>query len=414
MNILFLAPRLPVPADTGGQIRTLNILRQMSRFADIHLASFSFDPEDALHVDGLYPGIVGHTLVPLAEPGLLKKVVAVALDRRPFAMGKYIARAMTEQLQQLRQRWDFDAVHVDHLHMAHYQALFPDKTCALDEHNIEHKILERCVPVEPNVAKRLAFRWEARKMRRYEAALAKRFDACLTVSEEDGRELTAMVDGQCSVHVIPNGVDTRYFDAESLDGDAAPEEALVFTGSMDWLPNVDAVQFFCRDVLPRVRQARPRVRFYVVGTNPPAEITAIGRRDPRVVVTGRVDDVRPYVRNAAVFVVPIRVGGGTRLKILEAMAMQKAVVSTTLGAEGIRHTAGENIVIADEPAAFANQVIALLDRPQQARELGRKGRRLVLDAYDWDIIGRQLESLWREPISSPGQTSSLRVRAIHP
>ena len=165
---------------------------------------------------------------------------------------------------------------------------------------------------------------------------------------------------------------------------------------MDWLPNDDAVVFFCREVLPLIWEQNANVKFYIVGKKPFGGRQRIGPKDPRVIVTGRVDDVRTYIQRAKIFVVPIRIGGGTRLKILEAMSMQKAVVSTTVGAEGIARTKDVDIVLGDTPQAFAQRVIVLLQDQQKREALGTAARKLVLEKYDWRIIGKKLNQVYED------------------
>lgn len=172
------------------------------------------------------------------------------------------------------------------------------------------------------------------------------------------------------------------------------EEALVFTGSMDWLPNDDAMVYFCKDILPLIWEKKPDVTIYIVGKSPSAELKKLAEHDNRIEVTGRVDDVRPYMEQAKVFVTPLRIGGGTRLKILEAMSMEKAVVSTSIGAEGIDYTKDSDISIADQPQEFADVVISLLNSDEDRKSMGENGRKLVLEKYDWGIIGKKLREIY--------------------
>jgi len=185
---------------------------------------------------------------------------------------------------------------------------------------------------------------------------------------------------------VPTGVDIDYFRPRR-DGQVRPN-SLVFTGSMDWLPNEDGVQYFTKEILPLVRKRIPDVVITIVGRNPYPSLLESSERDNGIVVTGRVDDVRPYIDNASVFVVPLRIGGGTRLKIYEAMAMERAVVSTTIGAEGLPLTPGKEILIADTPEEFAESVIGLLDNREMAQELGRNAATRVRNEFGWDHVAK--------------------------
>ncbi len=392
-RLLFLAPRLPLPADTGGKIRTLNILKQLAKRFDIRLVCFSFSGDDRRLSKDIEAMGVPVTLIPAQETGVFAKIGHVLFNPQPYSIAKYRSPRMKAELENLK-KYPCDAAHIDHLHMAHYRGCFDGLPCVLDEHNVEYKILERCAHVERTLWKRIVFRMQAKKMRQFEAARAREFSRCLTVSDDDQKILTEITGGAVPVAVAANGVDTEFFTSGAH---GKPEEdALVFTGSMDWLPNNDAVVYFCKEILPLIWKVKKQTRFYIVGKDPSPAILAMARDDQRIIVTGRVDDVRVFMEPARVFVVPIRVGGGTRLKILEALSMQKAVVSTAVGAEGIAHTNGENIVIADDPAPFAQRVLELLDDEPKRKALGIAGRHLVRERYDWNVVGERLGRIYEE------------------
>jgi glycosyltransferase involved in cell wall biosynthesis len=167
---------------------------------------------------------------------------------------------------------------------------------------------------------------------------------------------------------------------------------------MDWLPNDDAITYFCKEILPLIWERNGKIKLYVVGKSPSQAVKELAAKDNRVIVTGRVDDVRPYIVKSKVFVVPLRVGGGTRLKILEAMAMGKAIVSTTIGAEGIAYSQDENILLADSPEECANKTVNAISDSSRIQTLGEKGRELVLESYDWRVVGRQLRHFYKKVI----------------
>jgi glycosyltransferase involved in cell wall biosynthesis len=226
-------------------------------------------------------------------------------------------------------------------------------------------------------------------MLRFEGRTLARFDRVLAVSEAD-RDMFERLYPSALRHparVIPTGVDTSFFTAVPSAGDS---RTLVFTGSMDWLPNEDAMTWFCRDILPDVRAREPNTSLVIVGRAPTPAVQRLAG-DSGITVTGRVEDVRPYVNDSAVYVVPLRIGGGTRLKIFEAMAMGKAVVSTTVGAEGLPVTPGRDVLIADEPRQFADAIVALLRNVDLRRALERTARALVVERYDWSAVAGELE-----------------------
>jgi len=402
MNILFLAPRFPLPADTGGKIRTLNILKQLARENHVHLACFSFENDDAQLADDIKKLGIEVTLVPMNESSIWKKAFGLYFYSIPFSLAKYNTASMATTVKDLLKANQFDAVHVDHLHMAHYIKYFRDTPRMLDEHNVEYKILERCADVETSPVKRHAYHDQAVKMWAFEADMAQRFQCVFACSEDDRVLLNRITSGLIPIHVVPNGVDTEYFQPQK-DNAADQEDALVFTGSMDWLPNDDGITYFCRDILPLIWQAKNKVKMYVVGKNPSAAVKELAAKDSRVIITGRVDDVRPYIERSKIFIVPLRIGGGTRLKILEAMSMHKAVVSTTIGAEGIQYTRDVNIALADNPQQFAHKVIDLIDHPARIKSMGIEGRQLVLEKYDWNVIGQKLNAIYEKAIHELSQ-----------
>ena len=261
----------------------------------------------------------------------------------------------------------------------------------LFEHNVEYMIWKRLSEVERRVGRRALLAIEWRKMRRYESRACRRARLTIAVSEAD-RALLAEGAPAADIRAIPTGVDTSYFHP---NGTVETPATLVFTGSMDWYPNEDGILDFITTTLPEVRRQVPGVSLAVVGRNPSERLKTAGAQ-AGVQVTGTVPDVRPHVAQAAVYIVPLRVGGGTRLKIFEALAMGKAVVSTTVGAEGLPIVPGEHFLQADGTAEFARAVVGLLRDSERRYTLGLAGRRLVEARYSWEQIGRQFERYCEE------------------
>jgi len=396
MKILFIAPRLPWPLDTGGRLRTFNLFKQLSGFAEMQMVSYSFESRDEEWKKEIEKLGVKVTLVPARESTFLERAWNIAFKTLPHSIVKYYTPSMKKVLEKLSKSEHFDAVHIDHIHMAHYNECFKGIPCFLDAHNVEYKIWERCGEVEPMLVKRMLYFQQSSKMKTYEAKKTKEFKGVFTCSADDKRILSDLTSGEVPIHVIPNGVDTE-FNSPDPAQDANEEEAIVFTGSMNWLPNEDAITFFCGKVLPLIWEKKGSVKFYVVGKHPSAVIRELAQRDPRVIITGRVDDVRPYIWRSRVSIVPLRIGGGTRLKILEAMALSKAIVSTSIGAEGIEYTDGKNILIGDSPRDFADKVLLVLNDKQRSREIGVDARQFVCGKYDWNIIGQKLKTIYEEP-----------------
>jgi glycosyltransferase involved in cell wall biosynthesis len=266
----------------------------------------------------------------------------------------------------------------------------PGLASVLDEHNVEHELLSRVAASDPLSPRKMYHRWDAARTRRLERRLWRRLPACAVTSERE----QAMVSGwapQTLTAVVPNGVDADYFRPEP--GAVVDPSSLVFVGTMHYQPNVDAAVHFIRDVMPLLWRDRPDLVFTAVGHHPPPELARLAR--PRVVITGSVADVRPYVHGAAVVVVPLRSGSGTRLKILEAMAMARPVVSTRMGMEGLDAKPGDDLLVADEPEHFAALTRrALVDAGLRAT-LGARGRALVESRYSWGRATAELEELHR-------------------
>jgi glycosyltransferase involved in cell wall biosynthesis len=268
-----------------------------------------------------------------------------------------------------------------------------------DDHNAEYVLQQRAFETDV----RQPSRWIAaayslvqwRRLRRYERRACLASDRVVAVSETDANALRRLVPG-LNPTVVPNGVDFGHYSSPvaPLDPDKGPGEwDLVFTGKMDFRPNVDAVLWFAREVLPLVHREAPQVRFWVVGKDPHPRLAPLDK-DPAVELTGWVEDPRPYIAGAPVYVIPLRIGGGTRLKVLEAMAMGKAIVSTTLGCEGFELVPGQDLMLADRPDDFAGAVLALLRDPERRARLGRAARRFAGSRYDWHIIMPKLERVY--------------------
>jgi glycosyltransferase involved in cell wall biosynthesis len=267
----------------------------------------------------------------------------------------------------------------------------------LFEHNVEYQIWQRLAALERRPWLRALFEIEWRKLRAREADTCRLAHLTIAVSDDDRRRLEQIAPGIEAVS-IPTGVDTGYF---TPDFSAERPAHLVFSGSMDWHPNEDAVLHFVDATLPRIRAEVPDVTFTVVGRNPTSRLREVAER-AGIHVTGTVRDVRPAIAAGAVYVVPLRAGGGTRLKIFEALAMARAVVSTTVGAEGLGITPGRHFVVADDPPAFAREVVSLLRDPERRRSLGTTGRALVETCYSWPTIGRAFEQRCEEVVANHG------------
>lgn len=384
MKTLFLAPRLPYPADTGGKIRTLYLLSALARSEEVHLLSFGEEGEEA---EAIRAKVRSLTLVPPPPTGFwsdLGRLWRGLFKGAPVAVLRYASQEMSQALAQLTRAHRFDWAHIDHAHMAQYLPELGDIPASIDEHNVESHLFLRLAKSVRGARRALLWQ-QAALWHRFEAGVlchAKRATACSVKDAERLRRLAPDTD----VAVIPNGVDVERF---SQTGPRMSDGHLVFVGSMDWEPNVQGAVWFCQKVLPRLRVFWPEVRVFLVGRSPDERVCALARL-PGVVVTGSVPDVRPYLRGALATIVPLLVGGGTRLKILESFAAGIPVVSTRVGCEGIDARCGEHLLVADEPEVFALSILKLKRNPDYARSLAEAASHLVRERYSWESIGRAL------------------------
>ena len=397
MKILWVKAGGLVPPDTGGKIRSYNILRELARQHSITFFSFyqSHDGDQHPSLKDLFDRV---ECVPLSLPkpksrSELGDYIVGLFSSEPYGISKYCRPEVRRRLQALLDEENFDVILCDFMAAA---ATIPwnwPTPKILFTHNVEATIWRRHYEVAGNPLWKAISWWEWRRMDAAERRYLRLADHVLAVSEADQKAFAPFV-GQGKVTVVPTGVDVEYFHVMSMEEAA---NSLVFIGSMDWLPNEDAVLYFAEAILPLVKEQCPEVSLHIVGRSPSPKLRALADTERNIRLTGRVEDVRPFVAQASICIVPLRIGGGTRLKIFEAMAMGKAVVSTSVGAEGLPVQAGENILLADTPRDFANSVIALLHDPNGRRRLGASARTLVEEKYSWrkvaETFARTLEGV---------------------
>ena len=397
MRILWLKSDLLLPLDKGGKLRTWHLMRHLAQRHEITYLAFAEPGTPAADVDGMKEVAAHVETIARAEPakGTARFYADAALhlaDPLPYAVGKYRSRAFRRRLNDLLAREAFDLIVCDFLVPAVNLPRRLPCPAVIFTHNVESEIWRRHAETKTGINQRL-YGAQYRRMLRFEGATLARFDGVLAVSDVDRDSFARLYPGAITspVHVVQTGVDTDYFRPISNQRSAVSND-LVFTGSMDWLPNEDAMLYFCRDVLPIIRAEEPATTVTIVGRAPTPAVKKLAEDHANVRVTGRVDDVRPYMHEAAVYIVPLRIGGGTRLKIFEAMAMGKAVVSTTVGAEGLPVVDGTHVVIADQPDAFAQAVVGLMRDPVRRAALESAARTLVMERYDWSAVAGDLES----------------------
>jgi sugar transferase (PEP-CTERM/EpsH1 system associated) len=393
MRILWLNAGILLPLDKGGKLRTWHLLRHLARRHEIAYVSFREPDQAAADLAGMREVCARLETIPRRDPAkrslrFYAGAARYVAHRQPYAVAKYRATEYARRVETLLGSGQFDLLVCDFLPpVVNLPKRLPCPS-VLFTHNVEAEIWRRHTETAKGTAARPLIGSQWRRMLRFERDALRSFDLVLAVSDGDRRTFERLYAPVPPIVTVPTGVDTSFF-APAREP-AVDQTRLVFTGSMDWLPNEDAMLYFCREMLPRIRRVEPDVAVAIVGRAPTPAVRQLAE-DPAIEVTGRVDDVRPHIARAAVYVVPLRIGGGTRLKIFEAMAMGRAVVSTPVGAEGLPVTDGRELLIADEPDRFAEVVVRLLrDRDLRAR-LERAARQLVVERYDWSAAAAVLE-----------------------
>jgi polysaccharide biosynthesis protein PslH len=392
MRVLWVKAGKLLPVDTGGKIRSYNLLRFLAKDHEVTLLSYYGGRRDADYEAALVKEIPGSQTIHTAAPD--SSAIRQAVDylyrlprRAPYAVAKFTHPAVQTTVRLWLSSGRFDVAVCDFLAASlNFPATLPIPG-VLFQHNVESSLWQRRAAMESNPVKKLSFAIESAKMACYERATLRRFHHIIAVSEHDRRQMLQMDPG-CQITVVPTGVDTQKFNVAPASSTQPPR--VVFTGSMDWEPNIDAVDYFCSQIWPRIRHEFPDAIFQIVGRDPFPKVKRLASES--VQVTGTVPSVTEYLEKASVVVVPLRIGGGTRLKIFEAMAMGKALVSTSIGAEGLDVESGRDLLLADGTSSFADAVILLLRDAAMRRRLEQAAVRLAAQ-YDWSHVVKQFDEV---------------------
>jgi sugar transferase (PEP-CTERM/EpsH1 system associated) len=392
-----------VPLDSGGKLRSFHIAKELARLHEVTLFTFYAEEENDEHptVAPLFHKVVTHPMKIRSGRGIGEalRYLATYFSSLPYVVAKYYHPDVARHLRTVLAADKYDVIICDFLTPAPVIPFDWGIPVVVFTHNVEAMIWKRHWDVAENLFWRLAFRREYHKMQATELRILRQSAHVLTVSDTDTDFFARQID-RAKLTTVPTGVDTDYFRPATGE----TPDSLVFTGSMDWMPNEDGILYFVDQVLPLIRQRRPNTELWVVGRKPGKRVELLAESDPGIQVTGRVEDVRPYIAKGSVYIVPLRVGGGTRLKIFEAMAMGKAVVSTTIGAEGLPVTTGSDIILADHPELFANAVCDLLESSEKRNLLGQAARKLVEERYSWATAAKHVDNALRLPALSAAST----------
>jgi polysaccharide biosynthesis protein PslH len=403
MRVLQFAPRTCWPLDTGAKLRNYHLARVLAARASVTLLALSDQDQPAIPNESPYEQVI-----PVAREAAytFSKVVRGAVGPTPLPVLNYTTEQMKRTLARILNAKDFDIVQVESIHLMAYlpiiRAALKRPLAICDWHNIESELMRRYGECESSPLRRAYARRTARLMSDLERKATHDFDAHVVVSARDAERLRAL-NPQARIFVVENGVDTSYYSDDQFKNaertGAKRANRIVFVGSMDYHANIDGALNFAREVWPQVRERQPNLVFTIVGRDPPPEVRELERM-PGIEVTGTVADVRPYYREALAAVVPLNVGGGSRLKILEAMAAGTPVVSTTLGAEGLEVRSGENILIADRKEQLVAAILSVVENESQRRGLQAGGRALISDRYDWSRLGLSLFAAYEELLAT--------------
>jgi len=393
MQILFITTKFPLPLIDGHALRTYNLLRHAAQAHDVHLLSFVKSQEEYDYIEELRDVCSSVELIELAENksrvAFLKTVVTSLVKRKAFVVCKYDNAKMHRMIESFLATNHIDIIHFDMLPLAVYLRDAEGYKTLLNEHNVESALLSRRVDAESNFLLKIFYSLQQKWLERFEREMATHVDRIIACSDIDKSILEQFAPGT-PVVTVPNGVDTVFFSpSPELE---LEEKSLVFVGGLNWFPNLDALRWFDQSVLPEIIKKWPKVILHVIGTKEDVEWV----HPDNIICHGRVEDVRPYMAKATLFVVPLRIGGGTRLKILNALSMGKVVVSTTIGAEGLGAIGGENIVIANEASDFAIAIDTYFQDADARKRLSQNGMSFVEGNYKWASVGAKLTKVYKE------------------
>ncbi len=409
MRILMLSAANPLPVDNGAKRRILATVSHLSQHHDLTLVSLQEPNPSAVLSSDTYEELWQDYVVDHPIQSKLQTALKACFSTHSYSQVKYWNHTLREVVARMLTTQHFDCIWVHFLFMVIYlKQCFPKGQSGqkpsrpifvLDQHNVDELTFRRFLSSKANFAQKIYASLEMLKARQLQKRWFPRFDAILCVSQEDLQKTAQYTDRSTNLWLAPNGVDIGYFQPPAQEDSKERRSILVFGGSLDVKMNQEAVLWFSASIFPLIKQRIPDVQFWIVGRNPTSEIWKLVERDG-IKVTGTVVDVRDYYRQAKVFVVPLRLGGGTKLKTLEAMAMGLPVVSTAVGAQGLDIKSGQHICIADTPEDFATRVVELMKDPDKIRRLGAEARLLVEKKYSWssimDDVDDKLENLFLE------------------
>lgn len=394
MKVLIIDEWLPWPLDSGKKIRSFNLISRLARKHDIIYVAYADIDKDNVKIDILNQN--GIKVVPVQDTRTPKwtmkfyfEVALNLLSREPFSTRYHIKQNFIDVLKFIQDHETLDLVHCEWTNLAPFLGHIKGIPCIISAHNIESDIWKRLGKHGSSIFKRMVGYNQAKKVERLEREWYPRVDLCIAVSPQDMK----VIEGYgARVALVDNGVDINYYN--NICQSEINNNSIIFTASFDTFSNQDGIDYFIKDIYPLIKRSKPDVRLWIVGKNPSNRIRLLSRVDPSIYVTGTVEDVRVFIAKSALCVVPLRIGGGSRLKILEAFAMKKAVISTSVGAEGLNVTHEKDIIIADTPELFSKYVVEYLKDEYKRKVLEENAYMLVKERYDWDKLADIQNSIW--------------------
>ena len=407
MKILWLSHFIPYPPKGGVLQRGYHLLKQTAKYHEVHLLSFNQKDLISPLFESLQSGIneaethlqqfcktVEFLPIPCDESKFKKKFLAIKslFTKFPYTLNWLESDQFAQRLKEILSETDFDFIHFDTISLAPFKHLCGSTPCSLDHHNIESHMLYRRSDKESNLLKKAYFYQEGKRLERYEKSYCPEFTFNFTCSEIDTERLLEIAP-DCHAHTIPNGVDTEYFKP---DPSYTKSNRIIFAGTLSWYPNIEAVNFIATEIWPGIKAEQPDICLDIIGANPPENIVNLAKNDTSFNVYGFVDDIRPLLGQAKCYVCPIKDGGGTKLKIIDALSMGMAIVADDIACEGINVTENKNVLFASSPQDYLAAIQLVLEDSSLQNNLEQEARELAVEEYSYDKIGKELSLLFTQ------------------
>lgn len=407
MRILWLSHLIPYPPKGGVLQRSFHLTKELCRDHDVDLIAFiqkdllrNFNNgdiqktiEESNQELGKHFGNIEYINIPADQHRYGKHLIAAAsfFQRSPYTINWLKSKQMEAAIRERLKKSDYDLVHIDTISLDIYRPLFGNIPLIMDHHNIESHMMIRRSKKEKNWIKKFYFLQEGLKLKAYEKKVCSNYSGHITCSAVDTKRLCELTSGP-EITDIPNGVDTNYFKPSGLKQDP---HTIIFAGRMNWYPNVEAADYITEQVFPLLKKRFPHAKLVIAGANPPQHLINKFKKCDDIQITGFVDDIRPYIDRASVYICPIMDGGGTKLKILDALAMAKPIVASRIAAEGIDVEDGKNIMLVDSPQEYVDAIGSLFESESLRAEMGQEARRLSEQKYEFSRIGKKLGGFYQ-------------------